>query len=47
MSEETTAIDPANLHLPTDYEDDLRYRLPPHIITSTDTSDDEDKNKSG
>jgi hypothetical protein len=47
MSEETTVVDPANLHLPTDYEDDLRYRLPPPIITSTDTSDDEDKNKSG
>jgi len=47
MSEETTAIDPADLQLPTDYEDDLRYRLPPPIITSTDTSDNEDKNKSG
>jgi hypothetical protein len=47
MSEETITIDPADLHLPTDYEDDLRYRLPPPIITSTDTSDDEDKNKSG
>ncbi len=39
MSEETTVIDPADLQLPTDYEDDLRYRLPPPIITSTDTSD--------
>jgi hypothetical protein len=47
MSEETITIDPADLHLPYDYEDDLRYRLPPPIITSTDTSDDEDKDKSG
>ena len=47
MSKETTAIYPADLQLPTDYKDDLRYRLPPPIITSTDTSDNEDKNKSG
>jgi hypothetical protein len=47
MSEETTAIDPADLQLPTDYEDNLRYRLPPPIIASTDTSDDKDRNKSG
>jgi hypothetical protein len=47
MSEKTKVVNPADLHLPRDYEDDLEYRLPPPIIHSTDTSDDEDKNRSG
>ena len=47
MSEEMITIDPADLHLPIDYKDELTYRLPPPIITSTDTSDDKDKNKPG
>ena len=43
MSEETNPINPADLHLPRDYEEDLDYRQPKPIINSTDTSDDEEK----
>jgi hypothetical protein len=47
MSEETNSVDPADLQLPRDYEEDLDYRQPKPIISSTDTSEDEDKNRSG
>jgi hypothetical protein len=47
MSEETNSINPADLQLPRDYEDDLDYRLPKPVINSTDTSDNEDKSRSG
>jgi hypothetical protein len=47
MSEETKLVNPANLHLPRDYEDNLEYRQPKPIINSTDTSDDKEKNRSG
>ena len=47
MSEETNSINPADLQLPRDFEDDLDYRLPEPFINSTDTSDNEDKSKSG
>ncbi len=47
MSEETNSINPADLQLPRDFEDDLDYRLPKPVINSTDTSDDKDRSKSG
>jgi hypothetical protein len=47
MSEETNPVNPADLYLPNDYEDDLEYRTPKPILNSTDTSEDEDKNNSG
>jgi hypothetical protein len=47
MSQETNSVNPADLHLPRDYKDDLDYRQPKPVINSTDTSDDEDKFKSG
>ena len=46
MSEKTNSINPADLQLPRDFEDDLDYRSPKPVINSTDTSDDEDKSKS-
>jgi hypothetical protein len=47
MSEETKPFNPANMHLPRDYEEDFEYRQPKPIISSKDTSDDEEKNRSG
>jgi hypothetical protein len=47
MSEETNPVNPLDLPLPKDYEDDLDYRQPKPIISSTETSDDEDKRRSG
>jgi len=47
MSEETNPVNPLDLPLPKDYEDDLDYRQPKPIISSTETSDDEDKCRSG
>jgi len=47
MSEKTKPVNPANLLLPTDYEGDFEYRQPSPIISSTETSDDEDRNRSG
>jgi hypothetical protein len=47
MSEETNPVNPLDLPLPKDYEDDLDNRLPKPIISSTENSDDEDKRRSG
>jgi hypothetical protein len=47
MRKKTNPVDPAHLHLPRDYEEDFDYRQPKPIISSTDTSDDEEKNRSG
>jgi hypothetical protein len=47
MSEETNSVNPADLHLPRNYEDNLDYRSPKPVFDSTDTSDNEDKSNSG
>jgi hypothetical protein len=47
MSEKTKPVNPANLPLPKDYEGDFEYRQSPPIISSTETSDDKDRNRSG
>jgi hypothetical protein len=47
MSEETNPVNPLDLPLSKDYEDDLDYRQPKPIISYTETSDDEDKCRSG
>jgi hypothetical protein len=46
MSEETNPVNPLDLPLPKDYKDDLDYRQPKPIISSTETSDNEDKRRS-
>jgi hypothetical protein len=43
MSEEMKHPNPCDLYLPKDYEDDLDYRQPKPIISSTETSDDEER----
>jgi hypothetical protein len=47
MSEKMKPVNPANLPLPKDYEEDLDYRQHKPIISSTETSDDEDRHRSG
>jgi hypothetical protein len=47
MSEEIKPVSPVDLPLPKDYEDDFDYRQPKPIISSTETSDDEDRHRSG
>jgi hypothetical protein len=47
MSEKTNLVNPANVPFPQDYKDNLDYRQPKPIISSTETSDDEAIRRSG